>query len=345
MFSKSVRRNGSYIVIQMPGTKKSFSAHIQSPSIVEKKYRFTAGMLANFLPDEMNNTNRMKAKTERMYRDVEFLTSITPARNFQNLKSLQKAYQYIEDEFEQAGAKPGLQTWRAGSKEYTNVIASYNTGKTKRLVVGAHYDVCGNQPGADDNASAVAGLLEIARLLFEQQPALDYRIDFVAYCLEEPPFFASEEMGSYVHAKSLHDIKADVIGMISLEMIGYFSDEPNSQPYPSPELAKLYPDTANFIIVVGIDKCAAFNNKVHRLMSDGSAIDVQIINFPAGDGLAGLSDQRSYWKFGYNALMINDTAFIRNPNYHMKSDTIDTLDFQKMTEVINSAYRGITKII
>ena len=287
----------------------------------------------------------MKAKTDRIYRDVDFLTSITPARNFQNARSLEKAYRYIEGEFGKAGAKSGLQTWVAGNKEYTNVIASYNAAKTKRLVIGAHYDVCGSQPGADDNASAVAGLLEIARMVFEQQPEIDYRIDFAAYCLEEPPFFATEQMGSYVHAKSLHDSKADVIGMISLEMIGYFSDERNSQPYPSPELAKLYPHTANFIIVVGIDQYSVFNSRVHRLMSEGSAIDVQIINFPSAEGLAGLSDQRSYWKFGYKALMINDTAFIRNPNYHMKSDTIDTLDFSKMTEVINSAYRAITNMI
>jgi Zn-dependent M28 family amino/carboxypeptidase len=228
--------------------------------------------------------------------------------------------------------------------EYTNVIASYNSAKVKRLIVGAHYDVCGDQPGADDNASAVAGLLECARLVFKHQPELEYRIDFVAYCLEEPPFFGLESMGSYVHAKSLHDNKVDVIGMISLEMIGYFSDEPNSQPYPSPELARQYPDKANYIIVVGIEKYAAFNRKVHALMTSGSAIDVQIINFPTGEGLAGLSDQRSYWKFGYNALMINDTAFIRNPNYHMPTDTIDTLDFKKMTAVIDSTYRAITHI-
>lgn len=280
-----------------------------------------------------------------MYKDVEFLTSVNPARNFMNVASLDKVAQYIEDEFEKAGGKPEVQTWRAERNEYKNVIVSYNAEKSKRLVVGAHYDVCGDQPGADDNASAVAGLLETARLVFEHQPVLDYRIDFVAYCLEEPPFFASDFMGSYIHAKSLHDNNIDVIGMICYEMIGYFSDAPYSQPYPSPELAKIYPDKANFIIVVGVQTYAAFNNKVHQLMSKDSKIDVQLINFPPGDGLAGLSDQRNYWKFGYNALMINDTAFIRNPHYHMKSDTIDTLDFEKMTEVINSSYRAITNIM
>lgn len=101
-------------------------------------------------------------------------------------------------------------------------------------------------------------------------------------------------MGSYVHAKSLFNSKADVIGMICYEMIGYFSDEPESQPFPSPELAKLYPHVANFIIVVGTEKYKSFNTKVHALMADDSAIDVQIIHFPSGNGLAGLSDQRNF---------------------------------------------------
>ncbi|GAB3163992.1 M28 family peptidase [Telluribacter humicola] len=286
----------------------------------------------------------MRAHTARLYKDVEFLTSIKPARNYQNLESLDRVVQYIEDEFNNAGAPTEIQTWRATGNEYKNVIATYNPGRSRRLIVGAHYDVCGDQPGADDNASAVAGLLETARLVFEQQPVLDYQIDFVAYCLEEPPFFSTDLMGSYIHAKSLHEQNAEVIGMICYEMIGYFSDAPNSQGFPSPELAKIYPHTANFIIVVGIQTYTDFTSKVHRLMAEGAAIDVQVIHFPTGDGLAGLSDQRSYWQFGYPALMINDTSFIRNPNYHQKSDTIDTLDFARMTEVVNGACRAIVHL-
>ena len=135
---------------------------------------------------------------------------------------------YIKNEFEQAGLEVQYQKWIAAGNEYTNVIGVYNGHKSKRLIVGAHYDVCGEQPGADDNASAVAGLLESARLIGENKPDLDYAIEFVAYCLEEPPFFGTTEMGSYVHAKSLFDNNVDVIGMICYEMIGYFSDEPNS---------------------------------------------------------------------------------------------------------------------
>jgi Zn-dependent M28 family amino/carboxypeptidase len=287
----------------------------------------------------------MKAKKERLYNDIAFFTSLTPPRNYRNMASLEKSVAYMQTEFKKAGAKPEVQTWSVEGKEYKNVIASYNPEKKKRLIVGAHYDVCGDQPGADDNASAVAGLLETARMVFEATPALDYRIDFVAYCLEEPPFFGSHDMGSYVHAKSLYDNNVDVIGMICFEMIGYFSDAPESQPFPSPELAKRYPHTANFIIVVGIEQYKAFNNQVHGLMANGSGVDVQVIHFPSSSGLAGLSDQRSYWLFGYPALMINDTAFIRNPNYHTKYDTIETLDFDKMTEVVTSSYNAIINML
>ena len=286
----------------------------------------------------------MKANTERLYKDVEFLTEINPSRNYLNLNSINKVVEYIKEEFQQMGVSSIEQKWMARKNEYSNIIASYEPLKSKRLIVGAHYDVFGDQPGADDNASAVAGLLETARMIFKNKPELDYGIDFVAYCLEEPPFFGSELMGSYVHAKSLKDDNIEVIGMICYEMIGYFSDEPNSQNFPSPELAALYPDVANFIIVVGIDQHQEFNSKVHRLMSKDSGIDVQIINFPESSGLAGLSDHRNYWTFGYPALMINDTSFIRNPNYHEKSDTIETLDFGKMTEVINSSYKAIVNL-
>lgn len=282
-----------------------------------------------------------KAQTERLYKDVQFLTELRPFRNYRNLQSLRKVCGHLRSEFSKMGFEPKDQNWNADGNEYTNVIASYNTEKRRRLVVGAHYDVAGDQPGADDNASAVAGLLETARLIAENKPELEYRIDFVAYCLEEPPFFTTKQMGSYVHAKSLHEQQVDVIGMICYEMIGYFSDEPGSQRFPDPQLANLYPDTGSFIIVVGIEKYDSFNKAVYKHMSHDAGIDVQLISFPEGAGLAGMSDQRSYWLFGYPALMINDTSMFRNENYHQATDTIETLNFQKMAEVVNSSYRAI----
>ncbi len=292
----------------------------------------------------MNRPPYIHARQPRLYNDVLFLTELRPYRNYRNLESLARVCSYVRAEFERLGLTVEEQQWEASGNTYTNIIGSYNPEKTKRLIVGAHYDVAGDQPGADDNASAVAGLLESARLISEQQPELDYRIDFVAYCLEEPPFFGTEQMGSYVHAKSLADAGVNVIGMICYEMIGYFSDAPGSQDIPDAALEGLFPDTANFIIVVGTTRYQAFNEKVHALMARNAGIDVQIVNFPAHNLLAGLSDHRSYWAFGYPALMINDTSFIRNPNYHMLTDTIDTLDFPKMTAVVSAAYRAIVRM-
>ena len=281
------------------------------------------------------------ASVQKLYNHVDFLTGIKPYRNYQNSAALEKASDYIKRHFEEFGLHTQLQSWKAEGNTYENVIARYQPEKIRKLIVGAHYDVCGDQPGADDNASAVAGLLETARLIAEKRPTLDYGIEFVSYCLEEPPFFGTDKMGSYIHAESLYQTNSQVIGMICYEMIGYFSDEPGSQGFPFSGLENIYPSTANFIMVVGVEDCSDFNHKIFHYMSKDSKIDVQFIEFPDKGGLASMSDQMSYWKFGYDALMINDTSFMRNPNYHLKSDTIDTLDFDKMSEVINSCYQAI----
>ncbi len=285
---------------------------------------------------------------------VQFLTELNPARNYQNIESLAKASEYIEQHFESLGLETRRQVWTVYRQEYSNVVARYTSprpleGNEARplLVVGAHYDVAGDQPGADDNASAVAGLLETARLLAKLKPDLAYDIELVGYCLEEPPFFGSSDMGSYVHAKSLHDAGIPVKGMICYEMIGYYSDEPGSQPLPDPSLVGLVPTVGNFIGVIGRPENGEFNQAFYQAMAKDSEIEVVGIGLPdqhfpsALSGLVGMSDQRNYWKFGYPALMINDTSFVRNPHYHQVTDTIDTLDFDRLTQAVNSAYRGI----
>src|SRR5881409_237737 len=142
----------------------------------------------------------MPASKDRLYKDVEFLTSIQPPRNYLNKDSLEKVCYYLKKEFMLMGASPVEQTWKAEGTQYKNIIASYNTDKKRRLIVGAHYDVAGNQPGADDNASAVAGLLELGRFLNEHHAALTSGVELVAYSLEEPPYFATSDMGSAYHA-------------------------------------------------------------------------------------------------------------------------------------------------
>ena len=283
----------------------------------------------------------MAANKERLFKDVAFLTGIRPYRNYQNNASLNVAANYIRGEFTKAGLLTEEQKWAVDGKSYKNVIATINAEKEERLILGAHYDVCGAQPGADDNASGIAGLLETCRLIAAGGRVLPYRIDFVAYALEEPPFFGTENMGSFIHARSLSEIRARVLGMICFEMIGYFSDEPLvSGAYPNdPEIE--IPGNGNFIAVVGTKKHKDFITKFQSLMSENPNMESIAVSLSATDPLALLSDHRNYLHFGYPALMINDTSFLRNPHYHLESDTIDTLNFDMMAEVVDSVYHAV----
>jgi Zn-dependent M28 family amino/carboxypeptidase len=284
----------------------------------------------------------MPADQIRLYDDVAFLTNLQPARNYLNLESLNRAADYIKAEFVKLSGTVSEQVVEAEGRRYRNIIASFGSSEAPRIVVGAHYDVCGDQPGADDNASAVAGLLETARLLHQRMPELKYRIDFVAYPNEEPPYFGTEYMGSAVHAKSLHDAGVAVRAMLCYEMIGYFSNQPGSQRFPNEALAALYPSVGNFIIVVGKTGQEAFTQHIQQHMqAHAGSLDVQRINLTDSVALARLSDHRNYWAHGYDAVMINDTSFLRNPNYHELTDTIDTLDFARMAQVVNGVFGAL----
>ena len=185
-------------------------------------------------------------------------------------------------------------------------------------------------------------MLELARLLRDQK--LDYRIDFVAYTLEEPPYYATENMGSFVHAKSLFDNKIKVKGMISLEMIGYFSDEENSQNYPIPILSSIFGNKGDFITIVQKFGAGDFAKTISKEMLANPSI--KTIVFRATKALPGIdfSDHRNYWHFGYSSIMITNTAFYRNKNYHQASDTKEKLDFNKTSLVINQLFEGLQKL-
>ncbi len=282
-----------------------------------------------------------KANKDTLYKHVKFLTSTALPRNYLNLEVLDSVTQYIQNEFNSYGYVSEKQTFKIEGIPYSNVLASYGPKDAPRLIIGAHYDVCGEQDGADDNASGIAGLLELARLLQLQKPDLKYRIDFVAYTLEEPPFFRSEFMGSAVHAKSINDAKVEVLGMICLEMIGYFSDKPKSQEYPIGLLKLFYPTVGNYITVVGKIGQGKILRMVKSKMIEGSKISVKSINAPSIIPGIDFSDHQNYWKYDFDAVMITNTAFYRNMNYHQVTDTIETLDFDRMTEVVNGVYNAI----
>lgn len=279
----------------------------------------------------------------QLYAAVQKLAGISPSRNYQNIGSLNKAADFIRNEFHKYGYRPVEQKYRISGNEYKNIIATYGPETAPRFIVGAHYDVCGEQPGADDNASGIAGLLTLSKLFKEHAPGINFRIDFVAYTLEEPPFFRTEGMGSFIHAKSLHDNKVNILGMLSLEMIGFYSDAAKSQAYPLSFMKLFYPSTGNYIGVVGNFASSGlvrhFRNTVKL-----SSVDVESLRAPSFLIGVDFSDHMNYWKFGYRAIMITDTSFYRNPNYHSRSDTIDTLNFDKMKEVIKGIYWALINL-
>jgi len=188
---------------------------------------------------------------ERLLKDLRFLINSSKARNDKQVERLNECAKYIFDEFKKLTDDVEEQKYLVGGKEYKNIICSLGPRDGERIIVGAHYDVCENQPGADDNASGVAGMLEIARMLKSQSSNLKYRVDLVAYTLEEPPNFRTANMGSAVHAKMLFDDHIKVKQMICLEMIGYYSDKRRSQEYPIGLMKLFYPTKANYIAVVG----------------------------------------------------------------------------------------------
>lgn len=273
--------------------------------------------------------------------DVKTLTDISPPRNYTNTASLDKAADFIRNRFIELGYNPVDQKFKVHGHEYKNIIASYGKDTGPRFIVGTHYDVAGNQPGADDNASAVASLLELARLFKEHSPQLNFRIDFAAYTLEEPPFFKTKNMGSYVHAKSLYDEKIEVAGMVCLESIGYYTEKPGSQQYPNPIMKLAYPSKGNFIAVVGNFNSSKLVNHFHGKMKH-AAIGVEKLKAPSLLVGVDFSDHYNFWLHEYQAIMITDTAFYRNPHYHQKTDTIDTLNFDKMQEVVKGIYWALT---
>lgn len=293
-----------------------------------------------------NVTSHTQIDPAMLEAHVRFLAALDPNRSYMNIDSLAEAENYIADQFTAMGYKVERQDVPAEGRIYHNVIARYGDEQAKNvLVVGAHYDVAEEEnPGADDNASGVAGLLELARTVMNDKPAFKFPVEFVAYTLEEPPFFSEKEMGSLRHAEALKEKGKNVVLMVSLEMIGYFTDRWFSQLHLFPLMYGIYPATGNFIGIVGSTSDRALQRKFKSAMVANTQVPSYSISAPASIPGIDYSDHRSYWAQGWPALMITDTAFLRNFQYHETGDTADRLDYIKMAEVVRGVYGGLLSV-
>ena len=270
----------------------------------------------------------------QLYTHVEHLSVTIGSRSIYEYDKIEDTKRYIVSCLKTFGYIPTLQNYDYEGKTFSNIIVSIPGVKypDETVIIGAHYDTVYGTPGADDNASAVAVLLEVCRALKSISPGRTLKLIF--FFLEEPPVFRTEHMGSYVYAKEAKARNENIKAMICLEMVGYYSDKKDGQTFPLPLMSMMFSTTPNFIAVVGNLKSRNLVDKVKNSLLKVSPIPVETLTSVSFVPGVDLSDHRSFWEMGYPAVMITDTAFYRNPNYHTENDTIDTLDFNTMADLL-----------
>jgi hypothetical protein len=283
------------------------------------------------------------ALREELRADVKTLAEKIGERNLRRYSALTQAADYIEKCFIDAGLQTRRDTFDVRDRACHNIEAEIRGRTNEILVVGAHYDSVEGAPGANDNASGVAGLLALARRFAAQQPTRTLR--FVAFVNEEPPFFQTSQMGSLVYAGRSKARGDRIAAMISLETIGYFSDQPNSQVYPSRGLGAFYPKTANFIGFVAnvgsrrlLKRALASFRQAGKLPSEGAAVP----SFIPG---VGWSDHWAFWQHDFPAIMVTDTALFRYTHYHLATDTPDKLDYDRFALVVSGMQQVVSDLV
>lgn len=278
------------------------------------------------------STNNLKVYLEQIIGNDSY-------RNYKNIEELQRVSAWIKEQMRLFGIPCQYQNYSVNGLGYRNVVCNLAAGHADKVIVGAHYDVFGEQQGADDNASGVAGVIETARILAQQKSQLTQNIEFVFYTLQEPPFFKTEQMGSYIHAKSVQTQKDQIQGVYILDMIGYF-DEKLVQDYPV-GLKWVYPNHANYIAAVSNVQSYDLGAKYCEEMRTLNRLECQRLVAPSFVSGMEFSDHLNYWKFDIPAVMITDTAFFRNKNYHTEKDTLKTLNIGKMANVIDGLVNNL----
>jgi hypothetical protein len=284
-------------------------------------------------------TPRQQTLRDELQQNVRQLAALGP-REIGRPGSLEAAAEWIESELRQRGYEVRRQEYELRGVSYRNLEVELRGASRpdEIIIVGAHYDSVPGSPGADDNASGVAGMLALARIFAKSTPAKTVR--FVAFVNEEPPQFLDESMGSLVYARRSAERREKIVAMLSLESIGYYRDEHGSQQYPHP-LSLFYPSRADFIAFVSnlgsrplLQRALTAFRAQATIPSEGGALP---------EALPGVSwsDQWAFWKHGWPALMITDTALFRNPHYHAPSDTPETIDYDRLTRVVD----GLVEVV
>jgi Zn-dependent M28 family amino/carboxypeptidase len=294
---------------------------------------------------ELRDAKQQLAERLRMH--VDRLAGLIGPRHLGRMSAIEAAAAYIEREFASLGYTVEQQAYSVNSCEVSNlIIERIGVQLPKEIVIlGAHYDTVSTTPGADDNASAVAVLIEVARLLREYQSKRTLR--FAAFACEEPPHFYTDSMGSQVYARQCRKNNEHIVGMLCLEMVGYYSTAVNSQQMP-PGIPRFFrwafPRRGNFLASVGNLSSWRLAWRFRRGFNRAIRFPLYSIVLPESIHAIRLSDNSSFWDQGYPALMLTDTSFLRNPHYHQHTDTPDTLDYDRMSQVAVGVAGGVAAL-
>ena len=271
------------------------------------------------------------------------LTETIGERSVAVPENMDRTVEYIESFYNEIDASVRRQSYEFRGNTVNNVVAEIvsSANSPKRYLIGAHYDSLEGTVGADDNASAIAVQLETARAikLMADRNELNASAVFVSFVLEEPPAYGTRHMGSRVYAKNARRAKERIDGMICLEMVGYTCHEPGCQEYPFPLQFFGYPKQGDFIGIVGNWGGGSFTAPLFEAFRKNKELPVVKLNVPFKGWLipaVRLSDHASFWDAGYDAVMVTDSAFFRNPYYHTRSDTMEKLDFSFMARLVDS---------
>ncbi|WP_442505495.1 M28 family metallopeptidase [Novipirellula sp. SH528] len=291
----------------------------------------------------------MSAEIEASLRlHVDRLAGLIGSRTLDQPKSIAATTGYITGQWTEMGYQVEPQHYDAMGFPATNLIVEKSGEKHPDDIVllGAHYDTVAGTPGADDNASAVAVMLEVSRLLSQHSAKRTAR--YVAFTCEEKPYGDVDSMGSQYHARQSRVEGDNIVGMLCLEMVGYFRDELGSQNVPPSipkRLHRFFPKRGNFLAAVGNPASWKLNWSFRRGFKRGTSMPLFSIVLPEKVKEIRRSDNSSFWDQGYTALMLTDTSFLRNPNYHQQSDTPDTLDYKRMTEVTYGVAAAMKRLL
>lgn len=267
-------------------------------------------------------------------RHVEILAGeIGPRDMFSSRKSLEAAADYISSQLKTLEYDVERRRYPVAGSSAENIIAVKRgmVFPEETIIVGAHYDTCSN-PGADDNSSGVAGMLELAERFSKKTGKRTLK--FIAFVNEEPPFFKTKDMGSFAYAESAFERGENIKLAVILEMIGYFSEKSLSQRYP-PLLGPFFPNKGNFIAQVSDFKTRKLAKRMDAAFKKASSLPVRTVALPSFVPGVDFSDHWSFWQKEYKAVMFTDTAFYRNPNYHKKTDTPETLNYEYMSRCVD----------